>query len=426
VGDALVSRRHPLTEPSPLSEILRSADVRFCNFETTVPDGRGYPASDWAGTYTSAPAGVIADLAAMGFNLFGRANNHAGDWREEGVMETTRAFAAAGVVHVGAGANLAEARRPAYLDLPSAKVALIAVATAPPGSPFRAGAQRPDCRGRPGASCLRFSHTLLIPEAEFAHLRRVLEQTPLAAERRESVDLGFAAADEPGTLSVGGVRFKPGPAYGEEWAAHPGDLDELLRSVRDARRQAGVVLVAFHAHESSPGAPGGIPSFHREFCRACIDAGADAVIGHGPHRLRGIEVYRDRPILYSLGNFIFENEEVEVLPADFYERLGLDPLLATPADAFDRRNARGRGGFLADGCYWRSVVAWWEYDGEQLRELRLYPVDLHRDRRRGERGRPTLAGEDLAREVAAEMDALSAPLGPRVTWQPEGYASVRW
>jgi hypothetical protein len=35
-----------------------------------------------------------------------------------------------------------------------------------------------------------------------------------------------------------------------------------------------------------------------------IDAGADAVIGHGPHVLRGIEFYRNKPIVYSLGNFL--------------------------------------------------------------------------------------------------------------------------
>jgi hypothetical protein len=42
----------------------------------------------------------------------------------------------------------------------------------------------------------------------------------------------------------------------------------------------------------------------RRWARAVIDAGADAVIGHGPHVLRGIEFYRGRPIVYSLGNFL--------------------------------------------------------------------------------------------------------------------------
>jgi hypothetical protein len=42
----------------------------------------------------------------------------------------------------------------------------------------------------------------------------------------------------------------------------------------------------------------------RAWARAVIDAGADAIVGHGPHVLRGIEFYRDRPIVYSLGNFL--------------------------------------------------------------------------------------------------------------------------
>lgn len=42
----------------------------------------------------------------------------------------------------------------------------------------------------------------------------------------------------------------------------------------------------------------------RRWAREMIDAGADAVVGHGPHVLRGIEFYRDKPIVYSLGNFL--------------------------------------------------------------------------------------------------------------------------
>lgn len=49
----------------------------------------------------------------------------------------------------------------------------------------------------------------------------------------------------------------------------------------------------------------------RKFSRACIDAGADIVIGHGTHFLRDIELYKDRIILYSLGNFIFDYPGVE-------------------------------------------------------------------------------------------------------------------
>ena len=44
------------------------------------------------------------------------------------------------------------------------------------------------------------------------------------------------------------------------------------------------------------------------FARAVIDAGADVFVGHGPHVLRGIEIYKGKPIFYSLSNFIFQNE----------------------------------------------------------------------------------------------------------------------
>ena len=46
------------------------------------------------------------------------------------------------------------------------------------------------------------------------------------------------------------------------------------------------------------------------FARAMIDAGADLVVGHGPHLLRGLELYKGKPIFYSLGNFIGQNELV--------------------------------------------------------------------------------------------------------------------
>lgn len=68
-----------------------------------------------------------------------------------------------------------------------------------------------------------------------------------------------------------------------------------------------------------------------------IDAGADVVAGHGPHVLRGIEMYTGRPMFYSLANFIFENGLVELQPADSYELLGLDGD-SLPSDYFSKRS----------------------------------------------------------------------------------------
>ncbi|MDR7483575.1 MAG: CapA family protein [Armatimonadota bacterium] len=428
-GDALITRRVTRWGGAgydALLAVLRSADACFTNLETSLTNGLGAPAAGWSGTYLTSPAGCLHDLVAMGFNLFARANNHAGDWGPEGVMETTRVCDAAGVCHAGAGRDLAEARLPAYADVPAGKIALLAVTTATQGAGYRAGLRRDDSPGRPGANCLRYEEYAVVPSRVMVQLRALVARTKVEQVRRYEVALGFRAPDPDGVLSIGAVKFREGRRAGDAWEVNQRDVDEILRQVREARRQADTVLLSFHAHDMAGGDPDAVPTFHREFCRRCIEAGCDAVIGHGPHRLRGIEVYRGRPIFYSLGNFIFQNEEAQGLPADFYERLGLDPLLATPADGFDRRNSRGKGGFAADPAYWETVVAWWEIARGQLREIRLYPVELGFGRPRPRRGRPVLARGRLARAIVARMDRLCRPLGTRVTWSRAGYGLVRW
>jgi poly-gamma-glutamate synthesis protein (capsule biosynthesis protein) len=426
-GDALITRRIDSDgdrRDDLLLKVIRSADARFTNLETSLTNGRGYPAPGWGGTYLSSPAGCLSDLVEMGFNLFSRANNHTGDWGAEGVLETSRVCDEAGVCHAGAGRHLAEARLPAYLDLPGGKTALLSVTTSAPGAGYRAGLQRPDCQGRPGAACLRFEEYAIVPQDIMRDLRELVAQTRFDRVKQYEIGLGFRSPDAEGVFSVGTVKFKEGPALGEAWEPNRSDIEETLRHVRDARRQADVVLLAFHAHDMSADGPDGVPSLHQDFCRACVDAGCDAVIGHGPHRLRGIEIYHGKPIFYSLGNFIFQNEQAQGLPADFYERLGIDPIASTPADGFDRRNSRGKGGFAGDRAYWESVIAWWETDEGGLREVRLYPVDLGWGRPRSQRGRPAIAQGPDAERIIARMDELCRPLGTRVAWDPHGYGVV--
>ncbi|MET0586739.1 MAG: CapA family protein, partial [Candidatus Binatia bacterium] len=50
------------------------------------------------------------------------------------------------------------------------------------------------------------------------------------------------------------------------------------------------------------------PDFVRDFARRCIDAGADVFATHGPHILMRIEIYHRKPIFYSLGNLIMQND----------------------------------------------------------------------------------------------------------------------
>ena len=62
--------------------------------------------------------------------------------------------------------------------------------------------------------------------------------------------------------------------------------------IREAGKQADVVLVSIHAHETDAGDTKVPAMFLETFARRCVDAGADVIIGHGPHELRGIEIYK--------------------------------------------------------------------------------------------------------------------------------------
>jgi hypothetical protein len=91
------------------------------------------------------------------------------------------------------------------------------------------------------------------------------------------------------------------------------ETDVAQKVIADVDRTADLVIVSFHGGAEGAAAahvPQGSETFLgedrgdlRRFCRAAIDAGADIVIGHGPHRLRGMELYLGRLCAYSLGNF---------------------------------------------------------------------------------------------------------------------------
>jgi poly-gamma-glutamate capsule biosynthesis protein CapA/YwtB (metallophosphatase superfamily) len=91
------------------------------------------------------------------------------------------------------------------------------------------------------------------------------------------------------------------------------DLETAKKVVSDTVKKSDIVVVSFHggaegeAHQNVPNGReiylGEDRGDLRKFTHAVIDAGADLVIGHGPHVVRGMEVYKDRFIAYSLGNF---------------------------------------------------------------------------------------------------------------------------
>jgi poly-gamma-glutamate synthesis protein (capsule biosynthesis protein) len=126
--------------------------------------------------------------------------------------------------------------------------------------------------------------------------------------------------------------------------------------------------------------------------------------------LRGIEVYQRRPIFYSLGNFIFQNETVENLPSDFYEKFDLG-LTDNTADALDKRSATNTKGFAVNPWAWKSVIARFAIEGETMTSLELFPVELGFGEPRPRRGTPVLS-EDPA--ILMHLTELSAAFGTRI------------
>ena len=111
------------------------------------------------------------------------------------------------------------------------------------------------------------------------------------------------------------------------------------------------------------------------------------VVGKGRHFLRGVEIYKGKPIFYSLGNFIFENETIEFLPAENYltYQLGSE---ATAADFYDRRSNNDTRSYPADERYWKSVIALPSFRAGKLEKIELLPITLGQKKPRPQRGRP--------------------------------------
>lgn len=403
-GDAFIARRLPPADAraANIAALMKDCDARFVNFEMTTPGADAFPWAQSGGTWARADAGVVADLKFYGFNLVAWANNHTLDYGYRGLDATRAALERTGLVHAGVGEDLAEADSVRYLECRGGRVALVAAASTFHES-WMAGEARRDARGRPGLNPLRFSTTYRVSEERMGQLRDLACATGINARRELSQKEGFTAPDAPGNFGLGPhLSFEVGAPEGEMTRPHAGDLERILNRVREARRGADVVLVSIHAHEMA-GAKERPAQFLTTFARRCIDEGADAVLGHGPHIVRGIELYRSRPIFYSLGNFIFQNESVERQPAAFYEKYGLGAA-HNVADAYAARAVGAAKGLTGNPDVWRSIIARCTWENGQLKEVLLHPLELGFGLPRHTQGWPQLSAQT---EVLEQLRARS-------------------
>ena len=411
-GDSIITRKLSVyDEPEYLEmiELIRDADIAFTNLEVLFHDYETYPMAVSGGTWMRAAPELAAELAWAGFDIVSRANNHTGDYGVEGMRITTRHVREAGLLDAGVGESLAEAREAKFVETNKARVALISVASTF-ARHMSAGHSRDDMPARPGLNPLRYKITYEVEAEEFEYLQTL--GASLGQFTNQDGEPRGIDEDKPGEMEAFRQNFRLADKNRVRTTANADDVAAIAAVVNNAKRVADFVIVTIHAHEglkrSEPA------EFIPVFAREMIDAGADVFVGHGPHALRGIEIYAGKPILYSLGDFIFQNETLLRLPYDNYARYSLGES-AHVADFNDKRYKNDTSGFPANPEIWEAVVAVPVFEEQKLVELALHPITLGYGLPRQVRGRPMLADPKLASKILTDLKDRSAPFGTTIT-----------
>ena len=423
-GDAMITRRmKAFQEPGflKLMDILRKADVSVVNLEMLFHD---YESSwQWSGaTYTRSDPHNLDELKWMGIDAVTTANNHSFDFSEGGFLSTLRHCKEIDLPTAGGGRDIDEARSPTYVDSAGGRVAVMS-ATSTFSEQSRAGPGRPDFPGRPGVNALRHDVLHHVERDVFEALHKANRELGYDDVADATQRFGFRgnedAVDHSTEVEFLQNRFVLAEEFARRTSANNSDMTGIGNWIRGAQKQADWTIYGVHCHES--GQTGEFhgatrlspPDFLVDFAHWTIDQGCTLFAGHGPHFLRGIEIYKNRPIFYSLGNFIFQNESVLRLPDEAYRRFGLG-YDQTPGDYLDTRSGGGTRAFAGDPVFWQSAVAVCNYAGGELKEVVLHPIDMGYGRPIPQRGRPVLAEGDMARNILKWLQDVSKAYGTEI------------
>lgn len=386
-----------------LIDIIKGADVAIANFEDTTIDFktyRGHPQAEAGGSWLVTTPEVPQDLADMGFDMVGRANNHSTDWGVEGMEMTDTFLDKAGLIHAGTGETLGAARSARYLERRTVgRVGLVSFA-----SSFETMSPALDALGevpgRPGMSAL---HTTKIVQVSPERLKTLADIAKVTSYRQP----------QNGDVELEGTTYRAAPVgdgVQVTYEMNPTDVHQISNAIRQGKLGGSFQAVYMHAHEggASPREPA---DFLPKIAHQAIDSGADAFFASGPHQVRGIEIYQGKPIFYSLGNFCHMDDAQFPQPQQLYDQLGRDPNDQPLGDMMHYwvETMFGRQELL------ESVVAVSTFTGGRVSEIRLYPIWLGKGGRDQLRGMPLLATPAQGRTVLERIAKLSEPFGTRIT-----------
>ncbi|MGM9644691.1 MAG: CapA family protein [Eubacteriales bacterium] len=424
VGDAIIQRRiqRDYLGYAELTPHISQGDARFFNLETTLNrEGECYASQFSGGTYLRTYPEVLSDLGRFGFNMTSFNNNHALDFSYPGMFKTLDALEESRLVHSGVGFNLAKASAPRYLDTKNGRVALISVNTSFDPT-MMAGNQSEKYPGRPGVNGLRVEEKLTITREELEFIKKLADKMKINAENEISRKEGYLSALPENFAEFGDLKFELGVKTCRRLSMNESDMARIEKSIFEASFAADYVIVSIHSHQTEGESKEEVPSFLSEFSHRAIDKGADAIIGHGPHLLRPIEIYNDKPIFYSLGDFILELYSVESAPADFFEQWGLD-INGTVRDLLRVRSRNFTVGLMEDKKMTESVIPLWEMNGKKLTSLTLMPIELVTEGKKSEIGLPRKA---KSYEMIDRLSEMSAKYGIKMTVQIDGSVDCKW
>jgi poly-gamma-glutamate synthesis protein (capsule biosynthesis protein) len=357
VGDMIFNQKIsdvPDPDRKGLLRIMQEADIAYGNLEFSINE---HPELQRPFYNFRAGREFAWEVANIGINMVSMANNHAMDFGPEGLQDCLRALDLTSITHAGAGLNLAAAHSPGTRAVQSQKT--------------------------------KFS---------------LLSYMRYWTARYRSTDPGAPslATIDPAVILVardGKVETVEGP--------QEDDVKAMEDDVVLAKRHAEVVMVALHNHDVQHHRAYGIqnttPPNEEIMYRRAIDAGADMVLGSGPHVLRGIEIYKGKPIFYSLSDFIYQYRTPDKIPIDLIHQRDTELARPTNVSVWDRRDTPE----TMEGVLVRMTV-----NSEKLRRIQLIPVTI--DDEGPLYGVPRLVSDAKAKEIIERLQELSKPYKTRI------------
>lgn len=344
VGDMIFNREiSHFTEPhyQNLYRVLKNAKLAYGNLEMSLNEKpelqRGFRdfrrGKDFAW-----------EIARIGIDTVSLANNHSLDYGTEGLKDCIRILRHSRISYAGAGSNLRGARAARFRSIQRTRFALLSFNSS-------------------GYS-----------------LRANPEEYTIATVGAPSVLI----EKEDGSIEA--IR-----------APLESDVTAVEDAICAAKRHADIVMVAFHfhwvSHSRAYPIPDKVPPNQTLVVHKAIDAGADIILVTGPHVLRGIEIYKGKPIFCSLGNFIYQYQ--------------------TPPEAPDVIWQRGSQTDIREE--FETVVARLTIRAKKIHKIELVPVTL--DIKGPRYACPKLASDKRGKEIIELLQKLSQRFKTKITYK---------